>query len=147
MLALQLPNFMVLPNYKLITHYCRSNHICGGSVVYIKQSFSNNLKPINCDNFIVEMCFEFCAIAIDLPGESNYCCVLNIYWSCDSDINIFFEKLYDSLFYFSKEFQILYVCGDFHINYFDCGSHKRVLIDLLKALDWESLVRSLLEFL
>ena len=75
------------------------------------------------------MHFECCAIK--LVTKLFVCCIINIYRPCDGQFDIFFDKLHDILYYFTNTFKILYLIGDFNINYIGNNDNKLILQDLL----------------
>lgn len=117
---------MATPGYDLVTSYCRPTRQNGGTALYVNHKYE--AQTIDVQDFNIEMQFECCAIKFNAAGHKMM--VLSIYHPPSGDVNLFLTQL-SNVLEFYNEYDRMFICGDFNINYLVDSTMKQLFDHML----------------
>lgn len=124
-----------LTGYTRISNYSRQTHIHGGTAIFVKDHIMHKCKNLkNLCDMSIELSFECSAMTYN-----NNTCIVCIYRSPNSDVNIFFTQLSALLSKITNNYGSLFVCGDFNIDNMVPSFNSAVLTDIVESYDLNSL--------
>lgn len=116
-------------NYNLVTYYCRVNKQHGGVAIYVKSNFV--MKPIDVDNYCLEVHAEFCAA--ELMNRNTV--LVSLYRSSSSGDILLFKTKFESLLEFlSNKYKYIIVVGDINLDIDSKSVHSRDIYNLITTL-------------
>lgn len=124
--------YLSINGYIQAASFCRETYIHGGAVIYARNDLQ--VKDVGISKFSVEKQFEFCGVKVTLR-EYSYC-VISVYRVPDGDFFQFLERFTFVLHHCNKLADIIFVCGDLNVNYFNQScTRKQLLDDLFYCFD------------
>lgn len=127
-----------LDSYKLQTYFSRCHSNGGGTCIFVRDNL--DVKTINMHSFAVENIIEMCAVQWTYFAKK--CIILNIYRPPASSFQLFLNNLSDALNYMNTFRSLVFVCGDFNINFSRDTHESRQLNHLLLSYGLVSVVNS-----
>lgn len=126
-----------LNNYTLINSFCREHFSRGGSCIFAHQSL--NLKPLKY-NHSLEKHFEATVATYDLVGTKASVYIIVVYRTPDSDIEIFFNKMYNLLndLYNNEHYYV--ICGDINVNMVHKTNDSLNILNLFNEFNMKCLI-------
>lgn len=103
--------FLNLNNYHVSSIFSRQSQRRGGSCILLRNDFKG-LKLCDINRMSIEKEFEICGLEI----TQLKLIILCIYRTPNSNINVFFRKMNETLSKFRHKQSKLIICGDFNIN-------------------------------
>lgn len=125
-------NYINFSGYNISSFFCRQSFLHGGTMILTKNTIDciENNKLVNLS---IDKVFECSAIDLKINNE-NYC-IICLYRSPNSDLNIFMSKLEECLNLLTDKCNLphIIICGDFNINYLCKDKRTTDLIDLVNS--------------
>lgn len=108
--------YVKIPGYNIVSYFCRKEYIHGG-VLILSKSTCSVVVMSDIVNLSVDKIFECAAVKLKISAI-NYC-IICIYRTPNSDVNLFFNKFEESLnrIISRNDTSRIIICGDLNINY------------------------------
>lgn len=126
-----------LREYRLVSNFCRSGQRGGGTAIYGHVNFEINASQFDVE--CIEKDIEFCCASFMSLGESFL--VICIYRSPDGNIDVFAETLSDVLNIACVNFEYVFLCGDFNVNFHEDTYKSNLVKDTCSLFGLEYLVK------
>ncbi|XP_044755601.1 uncharacterized protein LOC123314388 [Coccinella septempunctata] len=108
-------SFLAINGYYIAASYCRSLHQRGGTAIYVKSDYlAENIKQI--EGFSFELQCELCAI--NLKVSTKNVSIISVYRPPGANTEFFVDSLSCALDCCFARSDLIFVCGNFNINYF-----------------------------